>query len=200
MPLFSSRIHPRYQSPEPTVYDRSRASRILIGSQRITGFHLVKNIALGADMCNSARGMMLALGCVHSLICNTNQCPSGVATQDPRLFNGLVVPDKAQRVAHYHAKTVHATAEIIASVGLRHTAELNRTHIYRRINQSEVKRYDQIFPYLHPKILLGDSIPAPFALAMREASSESFTPHRCLTCIEDRCQEIDAQAAPATVG
>jgi len=174
--------------------------RIIASGKIITGFHLVKNIALGADMCNSARAMMLALGCVHSLICNTNQCPSGVATQDPRLFNGLVVPDKAQRVTHYHAKTVHATAEIIASVGLRHTSELNRTHIFRRISQSEVQRYDQIFPYLQTNSLLGDSIPASFMLTMQEANSDSFMPHRCLTCIEDQYQEIDTQATPATVG
>jgi hypothetical protein len=86
-------------------------------------------VPLGADLCNSARGMMFALGCVHSLTCNTNRCPSGVATQDPRLYRGLVVADKAQRVAQFHAKTVHATAELIASAGLFHISELNRTHI-----------------------------------------------------------------------
>ena len=43
---------------------------IIASGKIFTGFHLVKNIALGADACNSARGMMLALGCVQSLTCN----------------------------------------------------------------------------------------------------------------------------------
>jgi len=169
--------------------------RIIASGKIISGFHLVKNIALGADMCNSARGMMLALGCVHSLICNSNRCPSGVATQDPRLFNGLVVNDKSTRVAQFHNKTVEATAEIIASAGLCHTNELNRSHIYRRISQSEIKRFDQIFPYLHSNTLLGDAIPDHFALIMQEASADTFTPHTCLTRIGGECREIDLPVA-----
>ncbi len=148
-------------------------------------------MALGADICNSARGMMLALGCVHSLTCNSNKCPSGVATQNPRLYKGLVVQDKAKRVANYHAKTVHATAEIIASAGLRHTSELNRTHLYRRVSQYEIKRYDQIFNYLDANCLLGDSIPDPFTLIMLEAGSDTFAPHNCLTRIDNECKEIE---------
>ena len=63
--------------------------RIIASGKILTAFHVVKNIALGADLCNSARGMMLALGCVHSLVCNTNRCPTGIATQDPRLGGPL---------------------------------------------------------------------------------------------------------------
>ncbi len=82
--------------------------RVVASGKIFTGFHLVKNMALGADLCNSARGMMFALGYVHSLTCNTNRCPSGVATQDPRLYRGLVVEEKARRVARFHAATVRA--------------------------------------------------------------------------------------------
>lgn len=42
----------------------------------------------------------------HSPTCNSNRCPSGVATQDPWLYRGLMVPEKARRVAQLHAKTV----------------------------------------------------------------------------------------------
>lgn len=174
--------------------------KIIAAGKIFTGFHLVKNMALGADICNSARGMMLALGCVHSLTCNSNNCPSGVATQDPRLFRGLVVPDKAQRVAHFHVKTVHATAEIIASAGLRHTSELNRSHIYRRINQHEIRRYDQIFPYLSTGCLLGDGIPDAFKLIMQEASSDTFAPHSCLTRIDNECEALELTVALDTNG
>ncbi|MEN8168824.1 MAG: FMN-binding glutamate synthase family protein [Pseudomonadota bacterium] len=170
--------------------------RIIASGKILTGFHLVKNMALGADMCNSARGMMMALGCVHSLTCNSNQCPSGVATQDPRLYRGLVVTDKAQRVAQFHARTVQATAEIIASAGLRHTSELTRTHIYRRVSQHDILRYDQLFPYLKASCLLSDNIPEAFALYVQEARSDSFMPRYCLTNIDNECQEVEGCECP----
>jgi glutamate synthase domain-containing protein 2 len=65
-------------------------------------FHLVKNIILGADACNSASGMMIALGCVQSLTCHAKECAVGVATQDPTLAAGIVVKDKSQRIALYY--------------------------------------------------------------------------------------------------
>ncbi len=163
--------------------------RVIASGMILTGFHLVKNLALGADLCNSARGMMFALGCVHSLSCHTNRCPTGVATQDPHLYRGLVVSDKAQRVGQFHAKTVHATAELIASTGLFHTSELNRTHIHRRVNQHDIRRYDQIFPYVPAGILRqSEGVPESLAVHLAEADSERFMPRYCLTHTEDPCE------------
>lgn len=164
--------------------------RIIVSGKILTGFHLVKNLALGADICNSARGMMLALGCVQSLTCNSNHCPTGVATQNPRLYRGLVVANKRQRVSQYHRKTVHATAELIASAGLSHTSELTRTHIYRRINQESVQRYDEIFPYLNAGSLLSREPPEAWRLYLNEADPDSFMPKRCLTEIEQQYCEV----------
>jgi glutamate synthase domain-containing protein 2 len=159
-----------------TGYGIRQHIRIIASGKILTGFHLVKNLSLGADICNSARGMMLALGCVQSLTCNTNHCPSGVATQNPKLYRGLVVTNKAQRVALFHENTVHATAEIIASAGLNKASQLNRTHINRRINQSAVMRYDQIFPYLKEGCLIDGNVPPSFQFYIQEASSSSFAP------------------------
>lgn len=155
--------------------------KVIASGKVFTGFHLVKHLALGADLCNSARGMMLATGCVHSLTCNSNRCPSGVATQDPSLYQAVVISDKAPRVARYHHGTVHATAELIASAGLHHTSELNRTHIFRRVNQTHIMRYDEVFPYIRRGALLGEDIPERYAMHMREADPEQFIPQRCLT-------------------
>jgi len=68
--------------------------------------------AMGADICNSARGMMFALGCVQALKCNTNKCPTGIATQNKDLMAGLDVKDKSYRVANFQRKTVHSALEI----------------------------------------------------------------------------------------
>lgn len=85
-------------------YDLRKDIKIIASGKIISAFQLVKTLSLGADVCNSARGMMLALGCVQSLSCNTNKCPTGVATQDPKLTKGLVVEDKFERVYRFHKK------------------------------------------------------------------------------------------------
>ncbi len=150
--------------------------KVIASGKIFTGFHIVKHIALGADLCNSARGMMVALGCVQSLICNTNKCPTGIATQDPNLSNGLVVEDKASRVALYHDKTVKAAMQIIASAGLDYSSQLNRSHIYRRTSQTDILRYDEIYPYPIENSFLSDKYPKSFAQEMSESSAESFLP------------------------
>src|SRR5690554_8084504 len=72
----------------------------IIASGKITSaFHVARAIALVADACYQARGMMLALGCIQALLCNTNKCPTGITTQDPKLTIGLVADDKKTRVA-----------------------------------------------------------------------------------------------------
>jgi glutamate synthase domain-containing protein 2 len=118
----------------------------VIASGKITnGMDITKNLSLGADLCASARGMMFSLGCIQALQCHKNTCPTGIATQDERLANGLVVTEKKDRVANYHKNTVESFVEIIASAGLKDSTELNRSHIYYRINQTEYKRYDELY-------------------------------------------------------
>jgi glutamate synthase domain-containing protein 2 len=59
--------------------------RIKIGAagKIATAFDMARAMAIGADWCNSARGFMFALGCIQSLSCHTDRCPTGVTTQDP---------------------------------------------------------------------------------------------------------------------
>lgn len=148
--------------------------RVIASGKIFSSFHLAKNIALGADMCNSARGMMLALGCVQSLKCNTNRCPTGVATQDPKLIKGLVVEDKYQRVARFHRETVHALTDLLSSAGMPRPRELKRHHIFRRVNQHQVMRYDQIFPPVPTGAFLDGSAPPRYAEILARCTAESF--------------------------
>ncbi|CAN0425291.1 unnamed protein product, partial [Phaeothamnion confervicola] len=112
----------------------------------LTGFNIVRAMALGADFCNSARAMMLALGCIQALECNKNTCPTGVATQDPYFTKGLVVEDKKERVANYHKNTVGSFVELLSCAGLAHPEEINRGHVYRRVFMNMVKTYEEIYP------------------------------------------------------
>lgn len=151
--------------------------RILASGKIITGFHLFRAMALGADACYSARAMMLALGCVQALECNKNTCPTGVATQDPALVAGLVVADKSPRVAAYHKETVEGFVELLAAAGLRSPQEVTRHHILRRTTMHEVHKYSDIFPYLPSGCLLEErTVPARWQSDWRAADPGSFHP------------------------
>ncbi len=126
--------------------------KIICSGKIITGFDLIKMLALGADACNSARGMMLALGCIQALVCNKNKCPTGVTTQDPKLYKGLIVEEKYQRVANFHHATLESVCEILAAVGIKEISKLKRHHIMRRITSIEVKSYQELFPYPNSKL------------------------------------------------
>lgn len=159
-----------------TGFDLKKDIKVIAVGKVFTGFHMVRLLSIGADLCYNARGMMLALGCVQSLICNTNQCPTGVATQNAGLAKGLVVSDKSQRVANFHRETIKALMEIMASAGLNDTAQINRTHVFRRIDQNCIKRYDELFPYITPGCLLQEPYPGYLEKDIREASVNSFLP------------------------
>jgi len=120
---------------------------VLIASGRImTGFHVLRALALGADMVNSARAMMIALGCIQALECNSNTCPTGVATQDRSLSVGLNSNDKAQRVFNFHRETVHIVMELLVATGKKRLTEVRRALINRRVSMHQTLRYDQVYP------------------------------------------------------
>ncbi|MCB1315308.1 MAG: FMN-binding glutamate synthase family protein, partial [Leptospiraceae bacterium] len=74
----------------------------LSASGRIfTPAHAALAFACGADSIDTARGALLALGCIQSLKCHTNECPTGITTNSTWRTHGLVVPEKASRVHHY---------------------------------------------------------------------------------------------------
>lgn len=128
------------------------------GAGRITSaFHMARAMALGADWCNAGRGFMFSLGCIQALSCHTDRCPSGVATQDTRRAGKLDVPDKRERVHHYHGNTLAALAEMLGAAGLAHPRELRAEHILRRVSGNDVRSYAELFPRLQPGELLDGS-------------------------------------------
>lgn len=132
--------------------------KVIASGKVLSGFHIVRALALGADACNSARAMMMALGCIQALVCNTNKCPTGVATQDPALTKGLVVSDKITRVYNYHDDTVRTFVELIGAAGISDPAQLTRSHIYRRVFMNEVRTFEDIFPSVEPGAFLKGDI------------------------------------------
>ncbi|WP_281635932.1 FMN-binding glutamate synthase family protein [Flavobacterium marginilacus] len=98
---------------------------VICSGKIISGYSILRAVALGADMCNSARGFMFSLGCIQALRCNNNECPTGVATQNKMLMKGLVVTDKSERVYHFHKNTLHAANELLAAAGKNSFSEVD---------------------------------------------------------------------------
>ena len=127
------------------AYNLSKHIKIFAAGKIITGFDIAKVISLGASACYSARGMMMALGCIQALICDSGRCPVGVATQDPALYKGLDPADKKVRVANFHAKTIEATKEIMAACGFRDIEDIHPAKFSRRINEQESLSFQEIY-------------------------------------------------------
>jgi len=128
--------------------------KIGVSGKVISAFDMTRAFALGADWVNSARGFMFAIGCIQSLHCHTNKCPTGVATQDKLRQRSLVVPDKAERVASFHRRSLEALAEMLASAGLSHPSEIGPHHLAQRVSSSEIRLLSQLHAFLKPGELI----------------------------------------------
>ncbi len=180
---FSNSVGTPFKEGLAAVYDiligfNIKKEITLICSGKIfTGFHIIRAIALGADACYSARAMMMSLGCIQALECNSNTCPVGVATQDKKLQKGLVVADKKQRVANFQSGTIKSFVELMAAAGIDHPDKINRTHVFRRIIMSKTMSYNEVYPYITEGCLLNMSTtPEEWKLDVANACAESFLP------------------------
>ncbi len=119
--------------------------KIIVSSRIVTGFDLLKAVALGADACYSARGMMFALGCIQALKCNEDICPVGVATQKPHLYKGLDVNDKYVRVAQFHRNTLRATVEIMEACGFKTLDDVTAEKFFRKVDNRTTMSFQEIY-------------------------------------------------------
>ncbi|TCT03936.1 FMN-binding glutamate synthase family protein [Aquabacter spiritensis] len=154
---------------------RSRV-RLAASGKVTSGFSMAANMAIGADWCNAARAFMFSLGCVMSMRCHTGQCPTGITTNDPHLQRGLVVEDKAERVANFQRQTVIALAELVAAAGLEHPSDLAPHHVWHRMTPVEARPLDQVYPFLPVGALLDAPDETPYAAEWAAADPDSFLP------------------------
>ena len=121
--------------------------RVVAAGQLVTPARVAWALAAGADFVNTARGFMFALGCIQALRCHTNTCPTGVTTHDPRLQRGLVITDKAARVAAY-CRNMNQEVEMIAhACGLPHARGLRREHVRIVQPSAQSVALDLLHPY-----------------------------------------------------
>lgn len=85
-------------------------------------------LCAGADFVVSARGFMFALGCVQSMQCHKDTCPTGITTHSKYRQRGLVVENKAERVNQYAYWMCYEVNSIAHSCGLGNARDFTREH------------------------------------------------------------------------
>jgi glutamate synthase domain-containing protein 2 len=155
----------------------------------VSAFDIARQMALGADWCNSARGFMFALGCLQAQTCHTGNCPTGVTTQDPVRQKSLVVTDKATRVYNFHQQTLHALQELVQAAGINHPNQITAHHIVRRATDQKVRSLAQLILNQLPDRALLESdlqaLPLIYRQTWPRAAADSFLlqneDHRAIT-------------------
>lgn len=151
--------------------------KVIASGKITTGFDIVEKLALGADLCNSARGMMFALGCIQALQCHANTCPTGVATQNPDLVKGLDVEHKWRRVQNFHAATIHNLIEIVGAAGLYHPCDIHPGLIQRRISHTQVVSLADLHPSIPTGCLREEAtVPPSWQAIWHQADANTFYP------------------------
>ena len=149
--------------------------RIKIGaSGKVAGGNdVVKRLIQGADYTNSARSMMMAIGCIQAQRCQTNKCPTGITTQNPRRSRALDVDDKSVRVQKYQAATVAEAMQMMAAMGVSDPSHLHPGQLRHNVSTTESRSYAEMYDWLSPGQLLAEP-PKDWAHEWRLASADAF--------------------------
>lgn len=120
--------------------------KVIASGKLITPGDVAWALCVGADFINSARGFMLALGCIQSMRCHLNTCPTGIATHNPYLRRGLDPKNKAVRVYNYVTNLSHEIGVIGHSCGVRAARELTRKHVRMVTEHGTSVSFADIYP------------------------------------------------------
>ena len=108
--------------------ERSDVTLIITGGIR-TPSDFIKALCLGADGIAIANSAMQAIGCVAARICNTNNCPAGIATQQEHLRAKLNIEKSAQQLARFLGASVELMQVMARACGHSHLKQFNGNDI-----------------------------------------------------------------------
>jgi glutamate synthase domain-containing protein 2 len=129
-------------------YQLRERIKVCASGKLITPSEVTWAFCAGADFVNSARGFMFALGCIQSLQCNKNTCPTGITTHNKKLQYGLNPEDKAVRVMQYAKNMLKEINTLAHACGVSRPRDLNRKHA--RIVQASGKSVSMLELYPEP--------------------------------------------------
>jgi glutamate synthase domain-containing protein 2 len=149
--------------------------KLIASGKTATGFDLLAKIAAGADIVNAARTMMMAIGCIQSKHCNTNLCPTGIATQDPARAKAIDIKSKSDRVKYFHLNTVNSFFELVGSMGIDDPRKLKPQMIKRRSPYGVQMSTGSLIAPLKPSALVnGDVVEDYWQHYWDSCSAEQF--------------------------
>ncbi len=149
--------------------------KVIASAKITTGFHVAKYLALGADLVNIARGFMFSLGCIQALKCHTDECPTGVATQNKSLTKGLNVNNKKELVKNFHNALIHSFEEILNATGVDEPSKLKRWHILKRVSVNQIMNFNELYPYPESEVFFSEErVPDQFKRVLSYSFAEHF--------------------------
>lgn len=102
-----------------------RVTLIVTGGLRLP-IDFVKAMALGADGVAIANSAIQSIGCVAARICNTNNCPAGVATQRKDLRQRLDVETSSRQLKNFLEASVSLMQVMARACGHDSLSKFNR--------------------------------------------------------------------------
>jgi glutamate synthase domain-containing protein 2 len=129
---------------------------VLASGKVATPFDVLKAVALGANVCNIGRGLMISAGCVQVGRCHIGDCPAGIATQDPSLRRSMKIGAAAGRMVAYHAALLSGFSLLLASGGFPNVDAVSASRLFRRCGDGTLRSFDEIYlRNLDPRYGLG---------------------------------------------
>jgi glutamate synthase domain-containing protein 2 len=96
--------------------------------------------AMGVDCINVAREAMMSIGCIQAQVCHTNTCPSGIATQNKWLQNGVDPTLKSVRLAQYFKSFRKELIEITHAAGYEHPCQFKMDDIEMNVDDHNLSK------------------------------------------------------------
>ncbi len=103
--------------------------KIVTAGKLISAGKQMMALCMGANAIYTARGFMLALGCIQALRCNNNTCPVGITTHSEKLQHGLNIEEKSERVKNYVSNLDHHHYEMLSAMGEIKFSNLTRDNL-----------------------------------------------------------------------
>ena len=97
---------------------------VITGGLRVAE-DFVKAMAMGADAVAVSNSAMQAVGCIAARMCNSNNCPVGVATQKPELRKRLDVQVGAERLSRYFGASIELMQVLARACGHASLSDLS---------------------------------------------------------------------------
>ena len=147
---------------------------IICSGKVVSGFDIVKKLALGANMVNLARPFMFAVGCIQAMKCNTNECPTGVTSNDPGRYSAIDIESKADHVYHFHRNTVKGFLELAGAMGIEDPQQLTPDLIHYRIHEGHSKTLADLYCFVEPGHFFSKTIHPAYKAHWEASSADHF--------------------------